>query len=285
MDQKISIPIVFDYMDVVVYLQDYYKARKGLSKSFSYQTWSEELGLQSRSFLRMMLTGKKKVTAKFVNAYCEKAFSQKQEKEYFSLLTSYSQAVAPKIRHESSKKMFQILNLHTSVKTIPYDKRFISSPLLPRLLSLLGYKDLQATAAYYAKVLNKELQDIQIALEALQTLGLADNVSSEHGIVWFSLTEVFKVPDQYGNFDLMKFHEQSLLEAIAAFSLPKEERKYRSLLLQLSTHELDEFNQALDEFARNMMTKFNAKSCLGKKMYQTNFNIYPVSHTLGLCEA
>lgn len=280
MDEKIKLPNVFDYLDIILFLQDYYKSRKQMKEGFSYQQWSEELGFNSRSFLRMIITGKKKVTGKFTAAFSEIAFSGKEEKDYFVHMVSYCQGPDPKTRQFSGQQMIKILSLRSTVKMVDADKRFISSTLLPRLLSLLGYRDIQGTASYYAKIMNKDLAEIQTGLEVLKEMGLADSIENNQQTVWFSLTEAFKVSDQKGDFDLMKFHEQSLMEAISAFSKPKEQRRYKSLLLQMTADELQDFNRVVDEFTQAVISKFTTKSCIGKKMYQTNFNIYPVSEVI-----
>lgn len=52
-------PNIFEYLDIISYLSDYYMYRKSIHSGFSYESWAAELELKSRSFLRMMVLGKK----------------------------------------------------------------------------------------------------------------------------------------------------------------------------------------------------------------------------------
>ena len=76
-------PRVTEYIDIISYLQDYYQWRKSTNKDFSYAFWSEELGFSSRSYIRMIIMGQKKVTKKFVEAFTRSNFNTPIEEEYF----------------------------------------------------------------------------------------------------------------------------------------------------------------------------------------------------------
>lgn len=75
----------------------------------------------------------------------------------------------------------------------------------------------------------------------------------------------------------MKFHELSLQQAIQAFHQPAKVRKYRSLLLPLTEEELGELYILLDDFASHQLTRFNAESFKGRRLFQMNINIHPVT--------
>lgn len=273
-------PVIFEYLDVVLYLKDYYSFRKKNQKNFSYDSWSEELGFSNRSFLRLIAIGKKKVTPKLADAICEKVFLQNDEKNYFFMLVQYSQTTSHKEKHIYGQKMMQILKNYNSPQIINNFEDLVSSPLLPRLLSLFSYKDITFTINSLTKILNVPEDVVINALKALQNFGLIQYSSVDEEVVWSSEVKTFKVPDSYGNINLAKFHEKSLLEAIAAFDKPKEMRRYKSVLLPMDKSELKEFNALLDAFAAEQMVRFNPKTYRGKRMYQANFNIYPVTEEI-----
>lgn len=271
-------PQVFDYLDAYQYLQDYYTFRKKIDAGFSYEAWASELNFNSRSFLRMMIQGKKKLTEKIVSALAQNSFATKDEQDYFFCLVKYTQAPALKERQIFGQKLVQILKHQSSAQVVSESEDFISNPLMPRLLSLFSYDDIAKNSASFSGVLGVSEEQVVRALEVLHNLSLIEQPQKD---VWVSKVIAFRVPDNKGSLNLRKFHEKSLEEALKAFDMPKEVRRYKSLLLPMTTEDYQTFNQMLDDFAKEQMARHNPKTYSGRRLFQLNFNIYPVSEHLG----
>lgn len=279
--KQISVkPIVFDYLDAISYLQDYYQYRKNNSKNFSYDSWSDELGFKSRSYVRMVIMGKKKITTKFVEAFSRLIFSNRAEEDYFFYLVSYSQSRTQKDKKIISAKLMQILKTQNSQTQIRADKDFISDPIFPRLYTLLGFKDLHLTSEKISQALEVSVEVINKCLQQLLDLQLVKHSNHSGDLVWEALHSTFKVPDDKGNLDLMKFHEMSLKDAIAAFHKPKNLRKYKSLILPLADVELNDVYLALDDFISEQVGKYSSDEYRHKKLFQLNLNLYPVANEI-----
>jgi uncharacterized protein (TIGR02147 family) len=277
MDSPVKRPNVFDYLDALTYLQDYYRFRKATDRAFSYEFWAAELGLNSRSFLRMLVAGKKKISLRFVDAFTALNCPTKAAENYFRHLVKHGQAASAKERQLISSKMLQILRHQTEAQIIDDKLVSISDPLLPRLLSLLSFTDVRATAELCARLLKVSPEKILAALQQLESIHLVERRTEEGQDVWFSQSEIFHVPDNFGSLDLLKFHEKSLMEALAAFTQPAKLRKYKSLFLAMDDEAMTEFVKLLDEFVSDQLLRFNSKTFGGKRMFQINFNIHPVS--------
>lgn len=278
MKTEISQPLVTEYLDVISYLQDYYQWRKSTNKDFSYAYWSEELEFSSRSYIRMIIMGQKKVTKKFADAFVRLNFSSGTEEEYFQCLIKYTQSPNPKERKLFGTKLIQIIRSTTAPEVLEPHADFISNPVLPRLFTLLGLKDIYPTAPHLARLMNVSLAEINLYLGKLQEFGLASTQEVEGETHWLAAPERFKIPDSHGNMNLMKFHEHSLQEAVKAFHQPHKLRKYRSLLLPLSAEELEELYTFLDEFASDQLSRFDAETYQGRRLFQMNLNIHPVTN-------
>ncbi|MBO9668017.1 MAG: DUF4423 domain-containing protein [Bdellovibrio sp.] len=194
-------PVVFEYLDAYQYLQDYYAFRKKLDAGFSYESWAVELNFNSRSFLRMMIYGKKKLTDKVV----------------------------------------------------------------------------EKTPVVLAAILKVSEEVLLEGLAVLHNLKLIELSTTGK---WSSQVDAFRVPDNKGSLNLRKFHEKSLREACQAFDYPKEVRRYKSLLLPMTLDDYEVFNHLLDDFAKEQMARHNPKTYSGRRLFQLNFNIYPVSESL-----
>ncbi|WP_413290799.1 TIGR02147 family protein [Bdellovibrio sp. HCB337] len=280
MDSHPKTPSVYDYLDVGSYLQDYYRLRKTRDKNFSYESWAQELELNSRSFLRLLVAGKKKISPRFMENFCRLNFATKNEESYFYYLVKYSQASSGKDRQLYSQKMMQILKHEHSAQIVSEKVDYVSDPLLVRLLSLLCFSDLRGNAARCAKILKVEMSEIEVALSKLEAMKLAEKVKVNEEDVWVALSDVFHVPDDYGSFNLMRFHEKSLQDAVAAFSQPPQLRRYKSLFVPLSEADLEKFNRALEDFIAEQLLLYNSKFCLDTYLYQVNFNFHPVTRKM-----
>ncbi|WP_413575769.1 TIGR02147 family protein [Bdellovibrio sp. HCB290] len=274
-------PVVYDYLDITFYLQDYYKFRKSTEKSFSYESWSQELQINSRSFLRLVVIGKKRVSDHFVEEFSRLNFATKNEEEYFAYLVKYSRASTQKDKQAFGAELLRILKTNTQQTTVPEFTDFISSPMLPRLLTLLSFKDLPLTAQTFTTLLKLPEGEVVSALNKLEEMKLVCKEDKDGKIHWQSLNSKFKVQDKKGSVDLMKFHRQSLLEAIEAFHLPLDLRRYKSLLLPFSEQELKLFYEAMDTFASEQFVRFSGDEYEGRRLFQINLNVHPVAE---LCQ-
>ena len=107
------------------------------------------------------------------------------------------------------------------------------------------------------------LDKFEISKKACRKWGLVRE--SPSGDSWESAATVFKVPDNKGS------------KAIQAFDLPVNVRTFKSLLLPMSEEDFKVFNEMLNEFSKEQMARYNPKTFHGKRVYQANFNIFPVT--------
>lgn len=271
-------PVVYDYLDVCLFLQDYYAYRKAVKQGFSYESGADELSFNSRSFLRMMILGKKKLTPNVIEALAHSLFPQKEQQDYFYYLVKYSQSKLVKDRHLFGQKMMQILKNHNQPMIIGGETSFTSDPIYARLLSLFSYSDVIKNVSSLSRLLDQSEEVVLSALQALEEWKLIKK-DDEEG-TWSSTVGIFKVADNKGNKNIHEFHRKSLLEAIQAFEKPVKVRTFKSLLLPMSEDDFNAFNEMLNDFSKEQMARHNPKVYKGKRVYQVNFNIYPVTEEL-----
>ncbi|KYG64966.1 hypothetical protein AZI86_12285 [Bdellovibrio bacteriovorus] len=266
-------PVIFEYLDLTQYLCDYVKFRKSAQNDFSYEKWADELGFKSRSYLRMIIIGKKKATESFEEAFVRQALYSAQEIEYFHFLILYSQCKTHKERQLYGKKLVLLIHEVSGQKEVVSQFTFLSDPVLPRLLILLSFDDLARNPQGLAPLINKSSEETLNCLKELESLDLAEHREG----VWISKNKKFKVPNRYGDHAVRSFHENSLQEAMKAFDLPAELRRFRGLMLPLSQDELTELFGMLDVFANEVLLKFQSDRYEGRRLFQLNANILPIT--------
>ena len=267
-------PVVFEYLDATYFLSDYYKYRKSLSKKFSYEIWADELSIPSRSFLRLVVLGKKKISDNYIIKLSDHLFSDKNQRDYFFHLVKYTQKTSSQERQIHSQKMISLIKSQRKELIVKNPSEFLSSPNLPRLLVLLTFKDIHPVVSTYARLMSLPPEQIERYLRVLERNQLARSEIIDGETHWFCISEFFSVPDEAGSEFLIHFHRASLQEAMAAFNQPKTQRRYESLILPLNTTEYNQFNEDFANFLSEQRTKFSANHLVGRGLYQMNYNIY-----------
>jgi uncharacterized protein (TIGR02147 family) len=270
-------PNLLEYLDVLKFLQDYFSWRKAHENGFSFETWAAELGFRSRSYLRMVLIGKKPVSEQFAQCFCRAGKLTIKEMAYFQILFKYSQAGKQIEKKFYGQQLIQILKDCSEREVIRDAIDFLSSPLYARLLVMLGFSDITPTAKTFARLLSTTEVEMSEALKKLNNLRLASSVKVDEELHWSTSHTNFDVPDDIGSVPLMRFHEVSLNDSIKAFHQPKDLRRYKSLLLPLTQEELQEFHLAVEDFASQQLVRFQAKTYSGRRLFQVNLNIFSIA--------
>lgn len=269
-----STPELRQYLSVTQYLQDIYNYKKSLSPGFSYDAWSTEIGFKSRSFLHMIITQQRNISETFIEKFCVYMQFSETEKSYFSLLVSYNQAQQEKEKSYYLDLIFENLGKTKEVIEILKYSEFLESIELPKILVLLSFNDIQRNAQKLSEILKTDADSVQIHLEKLQDLGLAQLKEGQ----WVPTKKSFCVPKNFSSVPLENYHNRSLLEAIAAQKLHTDTRRFRSLLVPLSEQDYQNLLTEINSLVSKTLAKYDSDTLADKKLYKININLYPVTH-------
>lgn len=266
-------PKIKKYLSVHQYLQDFYLFRKEEGLHFSYDVWAKELGVNDKSYIRLMVFGKRPINARMTAAFLENLGLSADDQEYFAILVQYTQSKTREQKEAFGKKLISLLKNDTDRLEIQAHHDFLSDPFLPRLQVLLSFQDLQASPAQVAWLLGITEDVVMASLAKLEDLRLIEKTESGYR----PLKKSFKVPDQFGDLGLENFYKKNLEDAQEAMNLPKDERRFKSLFLPLNKEEFNEYLNALQVFVNEQLFKFNRDEYADRRLYQVHFHAFPVS--------
>src|SRR5688500_15524072 len=98
-------PNVKKYLNVFQFLQDYYQFRKSQELQFSYEIWAKQLGLTDKSYLRLIVLGKRPINTKVAEALGSKLDFSSDEQNYFFILIQYTQSRTREHKDVFGKKL------------------------------------------------------------------------------------------------------------------------------------------------------------------------------------
>ncbi|MGZ6442174.1 MAG: TIGR02147 family protein, partial [Pseudobdellovibrionaceae bacterium] len=274
-------PRIQQYLDLRKFLLAFYQWRKTSEAGFSYSQWAGELGFKSRSFLRLVVTGKRSITEKSIPLFVRGLNFNRTEADYFERLVRFSQAET--LEHQEYRLQDLLQGRGTTFeRTLVKDHHLlISSPLGPRLQVLLTLTDVKKTANNLAWLLGTTVEEVTPLLQSLERLGLASRGVNSAGIEsWNASMNGIEVPEQLGNLSLQSYHRRSLEEAVEALSFPVETRAYQSAIFPLSEEEYGQFRKEMTGFLETMLGRYSSDCGEGRRIYQINLNVIPVSQPI-----
>lgn len=269
---------IFQYLDPYLVLQQFYQTRKQQEPQFSYSTWANELNMQSPSTLRMMVHGKKRISGRLTENYVNSALATADEKNYFRLLVAYAHATTNTDRSAAWMALSKILSGRIEQKEVQDYLLFISDLLLPKLQTLLSFDDQNWCLQSIRSALDVDTESLVEGLQKLSDTGLIEQSFAEDGTkIWKSTSRLLKVSSRPGDVALKAYHNACLDEAKDAQNLPVDSRKHRSLLLPLSDEEFKNFQEEVEAFVKQALSKYQSDQYKDRRLFKMNLNFYPVS--------
>ncbi len=83
---------IFEYIDYRKFLSDYYQNKKETSHFFSYRYFAQKIGINSPSFLKSVIEGKRNLTSQMCERFSKALGLKAKEKLYFQNLVLFNQA-------------------------------------------------------------------------------------------------------------------------------------------------------------------------------------------------
>ncbi|MBL7546012.1 MAG: TIGR02147 family protein [Bdellovibrionaceae bacterium] len=268
-------PQIYDFLDYREFLKATYEYNKSTMAGFSFAAWAKKGSFKSRSFLRLVMLGKRNLTAESLPSVLNVLSLNKTQSHYFHLLVQYNQSNSYQSREFFFKKLIQIRGTKEN-KIVQNTYHYLANFQTPRVQLLLNRKHIKKDVASLATFLNLTESKVSTILENLKELGLAENVHGQ----WNALETLIDVNDDYGNLALQSFHKKSLEEAMAAIELPAEKRTFHAAILSLDEDSYQSLKQELHEFLGILIQKYKNEKPKTEKVYQVNINLIPVSEDL-----
>jgi len=264
-------PQLFQFLSVTDYLEKIYAFKKSQSSGFSYDSWAAALGFKSRSFLKMIVTGQRNITLQFIDVFSADMQFSPLEKTYFSLLASLSQSGDEEEKNYYHNRLLEIRGQTKEVIEVSNYTEFLSSKILPQLLVLLSFDDVDRSEKGLSAFFNCSLEQMHLNLQTLEKMNLAQKQEND----WIATTKSFKIPKNLGCQALENYHNNSLYEAIHAQKLPSDQRQFRSVLVPLSKTDYANLLRDIETLVSTTLAKYDSDKLLDKNLYKLNLNLIP----------
>ncbi|WP_413288351.1 TIGR02147 family protein [Bdellovibrio sp. HCB337] len=272
MEQKPRWPEVKNYLQVHQYLQDVYAFRKAKESGFSYESWAAELGVSSRSHLRLSIIGRRNISDALVQLFVSNLKLVNTDKDYFLLLVLYSQSSNSSQKTHYAKKMADLISVKIEKKSVAPTLVLLKDPTVIALRLLLTFEDVSGSEEELSHQVGAPLEEIQDKLKVLRSHGLVQEESLGQ---WRATSKWIQFIDQADNSGIRAYHAASLEAAKRSIEFPVDTRYFRSLTWALNAEEYQSFLQDLSQFVEQMNAKYEKNILEDRKLMQLNMNLIP----------
>jgi uncharacterized protein (TIGR02147 family) len=278
MKVKKSTPIIYDYRDLSEYLREVYKFRKHQESSFSYEKWADEMGLKSRSYLRMIVTGQKSPATNLLPSLLKGLILNPEETSYFVSLFNHQSAPTPEIKAIYTKEIFRAWTRRIQETEVANLAEFLADPVIAHLFTYLSFDDSPSDISQWSRDLNATPERINQALRCLIWQKLVDGKIQDDGqIIYRTSSPIFTIPSGAASDHVRQFHIEGIKQAHASFDQPKENRKMWSAFVALSGDQHARATDLINDFNKRLVAIFSESTIHGKKLYRINQQMLAVS--------
>lgn len=276
MKQTIKKPNIFEYDNYRTYLKDMYTALKTGQRGFSYRYFARMAGFRSPNFLKLVIEGKRNLSAPSIEKFAQVIKLNKEEITFFRNLVLLNQSTTIE-----EKKFYaeQLIRSRFYRKVHPlkqaqfdYYTNWYSIPVR----ELVGVTNFQEDPEWISHQLIPPISSAEAkkALEELEQLGLIKR-NEEGKLVQ---TDAFvSTGDEVTSTSVAQFHKEMMQKAGEAITrFPPQERDISSVTLSLSEKNAQQVKELVQRFRKELMAIANQDQ-KSERVYQVNFQHFPLT--------
>jgi uncharacterized protein (TIGR02147 family) len=268
-------PNIFGYLNYRDFLRDYYREEKARSPVFSFQYFANKAGFKSKSFLKLVIDGRKNLTGDSLSKMAKamklgpKAFS------YFEDLVAFNQADSHKLRNLHFEKLMTYNSRNPGRLIHRNQYEFYSKWYHNTIRELVTWEDFLGDYEALAKRVKPPLSVRQVrqSVALLLKLGLIEK--TENGFV--QTDSVITTGDEVASLAVQNFHLQNLFLAGESLdTVPAPDRDISCLVAGLSEKGFRQFKSEIQALRKRLL-RIAREDKGPAKVYHASFQLFPTS--------
>jgi uncharacterized protein (TIGR02147 family) len=266
-------PSVFDYLDYVKYIREYYEARHAVDRWFSYRFIQSKTGIDPGYLFKVFL-GKKPLPQKKISALAKVFGLAKRETEYFTMLVLYGRAKSNETIRSYFEQMLSFSEVTTrtvTVKEYAYYAKWYHAAIR-HLLSCTDFKgDYKSLAKMTVPPISESEAKKAIAL--LCSLGFVKK--DQDGV--FRVTDRFLTTgNDWQSIAVRRFQRDTIMLAHQALDkVDKDVRDISTATVTLSAEGFVEARERILQFRHDML-ELASRQENPAGVYHINIQMIPI---------
>ena len=268
---------IFNYLDYRRFLRDLVKELKA-KQQYNVRTFARKAEIRTPGYMKMVIDGKRNLTAETADKFCRALDITDQERKYFEYLVLYNQTTDPDLKKDYLEELLALCPRSAQYKMEKNQYRYFSRPHYITIYEMVALPDFQEDYKWIAKRCFPPVRTSE-AKEAIDSLLKLELLKRDENGKLYQTQKVIHTGDKNTKIaETYHYHEAVLnLARHALGSLKQEDRHYNSLTLPLSQKK---FLKIIDKFyslQNEILQELEAPEADANEIYQINFQLYPVT--------
>lgn len=283
---SVAMPTLADYMDYRLFLADFYRAKKALTRTairpYSYAIFSAAADIKSPNYLKMIIEAKRNLSLDMVSKFAKACAFNKAQTDEFRLLVAFNQSEDPADRNYALKQLSEF-RVEQKLKHGTLDRRVFEK--VPNwigwiIYALVDQEGVSFEVSQLRDLLRGKASENEIS-EALANLLKSGELVLDETTQIISKGKPTDAPEEIPSALVRKLQMQLMYLGLESlYQDDATEREFGSLTMSLTKKEFEDIKFKLRQM-RKALHKENAiarMSSKGERVYQLNLQLFPVSN-------
>jgi uncharacterized protein (TIGR02147 family) len=244
---------IFTYLDYRKYLADYYSLCKSQDTAFSHRSFLKKAGIPGTVYLQRIMTGKRKLSPKYIDNFVSALGLAKREARYFRTLAHYGNSRLISEKEPLLKELMEIRAQDNELCLQNNQLKFFGKWYYPVVLELLHFVDCRKDFSTLANMVNPRISAAQAAgaVKYLQKNGFLKR--NEHG-VYVPADAIVTTGPEARSTVLANFHRQNLAWCSDSLSIVEsDDRDISSLTLGINHATYRQIKTEVQDFRKRLL--------------------------------
>lgn len=270
---------IIKYSDFRRYLSDRYIKEKTSNPSFSYGVLARKAGIPSRSYIKLILDGKRNLSMKTIPKLAIAFSLNRFESEYFEILVQFNQAKSSALKANFFERLVKQAQRKKVTPINASRHRYYTHWYYPVIRELILFKDFPKSEEQYGCWLKHQLGPLiseKTATTALQHL-IEWGILEKIGDGTLRQKEGFILGgDGVIDYEIRRFHSQMIEKSLEHIDDPLELKELAAVTLAIKIEDLERARNEIKRFRDYFNTEFSA---IGDAdlVYQLNLQFFNLS--------
>jgi uncharacterized protein (TIGR02147 family) len=272
---KISMPNIFNYMDYREFLKDFYTCHKAENPGFSYKIMADKAGFKSKSFIKLVIDGKKNLTADSLQKLNKVLKLNDNAFSYFDDLVAFNQAKSLKMRNYFFERLFSYRKRNPGRLVMQHQYDFYAKWYHNTIRELVTFYRFNEDYNALAKMIHPPIS-ARTARESVQLLLELELIKKQKD-GYVQTSPLLSTGDEVKSVAVQNFHIQNMvLGAESIDTCPAPERDISCLVLGLSKEGFEMVKAETQAFRKRLL--HIAQDDRGaNRVYHYNIQLFPTS--------
>jgi uncharacterized protein (TIGR02147 family) len=267
---------IYEYGNFRDFLKDFYEQEKQKDFCFSFRAFSALAGFKSKSFLKLVIQGKRNLTADSINRLAVAVKLNKDETFFFRNLVLLTQASTAQDRQTFAGQLLKSREYRKLRPLSEAQYHYMSHWYFIVIRELVGLPQFQEDPQWIASRVNPPISptEAQNALKELAELGLVKR-NAEGRLV--QTDEAIATPDEVVSAYAAEYHREMLKkasESIDRFS--RDLREISSVTFGISKSNVQKIKEIIYR-CRKEIVELSAQDTPRDSVYQLGFQVFPLA--------